>query len=358
MDSKALVYGIGTYKVQELADTLGISKSSVSERLKEHNSAVEKADGKNRITGILPEAVQEYFISRGYDLFSKTVICSVQSCSGGIGKSSLSQGLFSQARRMKARHKTIVNGVEVSPAVIYCDFDSQYSSTITLMGKPQDDDKPVLKHYVAGEAEIDDIIVPMGDETYLIPSNLQNLFLDKTITSVKEIKHAGMKLIQDLDKKFGHGYVLIIDNPPALSAFNSSLVVAMAQLDPNKYNACLLSPIRALDKYGIKASEITISEAKSVVEAFNLEMPKVYSFLTMYNRVGKTSLEILKQVLDNPVIKETLLDNVVRYSSAEFSRANLSSQSIFTGKATHATEDISNLYLTLLGYEKEMVGNA
>lgn len=353
---KNLVYGIGTYKVQELADALGISKSSVSEKLKENIAGVEKTETTNRITGILPETVQEYFISRGNeDLYKKTVIISVQSCSGGIGKSSLSLGLLSQARRMKARHKTVIDGKEISPVCILLDSDNQASSTFTLLGKPQDDEKPVLKHYITGEAELDDVLVKLEDETYLIPSNLQNLYLDKVINSVQETKKAGLKLINDLDKRFGQGYVLIVDNPPALSSFNSSLIVAMAQLDKSKYNSCLLSPIRALDKYGVKASEITITEAKEIVEAFNLKIPKIYTFLTMYNRVGKTSVEILKQVLENPIIKDTLLDNVVRYSS-EFSKANLKSTSIYSSKTTPATEDISSLYLTVLGYEK--VGNA
>ncbi len=354
---KQLIYGISTYKVNELAETLGITKSSVSEKLKEVEEGIEKSKDTNRITGILPEAVQDYFLSRGYwNLFTRTVIISVQSCSGGIGKSSLAQGLFSQARRMKSRKKSVIKGKEISPAIIFCDSDSQYSSSVTLLGKPQDDDKPVLKHYLSNEAELDEIIVPQGDETYLITSNLQNLYLDKVINSVQSVKNLGMKLIKDLDKKFGQCYVFIADNPPALSSFNQSLIVAMAQTNKEKYNACLLSPIRALDKYGIKASEITITEAKEIIRAFNLPEPNIYTFLTMYNRVGKTSVEILKQVLENPIIKNTLLDNVVRYSS-EFSKANLQSKSIFSGKQTPATEDIALLYLTLLGYEKIETGN-
>jgi len=355
---KNMVYGISTYKVNELADTLGINKASVSEKLKTSPEFVQKNEVSNRIIGIQPEAVQDYFISRGYgDLYKRTMIVGVQSCSGGIGKSTISLGLLSAARRIKARHETVIDMEKISPAVIFCDFDSQYSSTMSLLGKPQDDEKPVLKHYLSNEAELEDLLVSLGDETYVIPSNLQNLYLDKVLNSVQAIKNGATKLIHDLEKKFGRGFVLILDAPPALSSFNQSLVVAMAQLDKAKYNATLVSPIRALDRYGIKASEITINEAKEICEAFNLPKPKIFSFLSMYNRVGKTSVEILKQVLENETLKETLLDNVIRYSS-EFSKSNLSSSSVFNGKQTPANEDINSLFLTLFGYEKPNRGNA
>jgi cellulose biosynthesis protein BcsQ len=355
---KNMAYGISTYKVNELAETLGINKASVSEKLKASPELVQKNEVSNRIIGIQPEAVQDYFLARGYSsLYTKTVIIGVQSCSGGIGKSSIALGLLSAARRIKARHETVIDGIKISPACVFCDFDSQHSSTLSLLGKPQDDDKPVLKHYLNNEAELDEILVPLGDEVYLIPSNLQNLYLDKVLNSVQAIKNGASKLISDLEKKFGRGFVLIQDSPPALSNFNQSFITSISQLDKEKYNATLVSPIRSLDRYGIKASEITINEAKEICEAFNLPKPKILTFLTMYNRVGKTSVEILKQVLENPTLKETLIDNVVRYSS-EFSKSNLSSTSIFNGKQTPATEDINSLFLTLFGYEKPERGNA
>lgn len=346
-------FGISSFKVNELADVFGIAPASVSERLKD-NPDIEKAEKSNRIIGILPEAIQDYFVNRGYShLYTRTTIIGVQSCSGGIGKSSISLGLFASARRMKSRTETIIDGKKISPAIVFLDFDSQYSSTLTLMGHPQDDEKPVLKHYINRECELDDILYSLGDSTYLIPSNLQNLYLDKILNSVSSIKQAALRLINELESKFGQGMVLIVDAPPALTAFNQSLVVAMTSLPKNLYNAKLISPIRALDKYGIKASEITIREAREICQAFNLNEPEVYSFLTMYNRVGKTSVEILKQVLDNEILKDTLLDNVVRYTS-EFSKANMTSSSIFAGKVNPATEDINSLFLTLIGYEKQV----
>lgn len=349
-------FGISSYRVNELAETFGIAPSSVSEKLKDSNSV--KSNGK-RITGIEPEAVQDYFVSRGHgNLFTKTTVFAVQSCSGGIGKSSLSLGLMSAARRIKSRVETTIDNKKISPAVIFLDFDSQFSSSLTLLGKPQDDTKPVLKHYINNEANLEEIITPLGDEMYLIPSNLQNLYLDKVLNNVSMIKNSATKLIKELEEKFGDGFVLIVDAPPALSAFNQSLVVAMASLDKEKYNAKLVSPIRSLDTYGIQASVITITEARDICSAFNLPEPTIYSFLTMYNRVGKTSVEILKRVLENQIIKDTLIDNVVRYTS-EFSKSNMNSTSIFNGKSNNAaTEDINQLFLTLFGYEKSQIGNA
>lgn len=348
-------FGINSYRVNELAETFGIAASSVSEKLKDSDSV--KSNGK-RITGIDPEAVQAYFVSRGHgDLFKKTSIFAIQSCSGGIGKSTISLGLLGAARRIKSRVSTVIDDQKVSPAVVYLDFDSQYSSTLTLLGKPQDDSKPVLKHYVNQEANLEEIITPLGDEVYLIPSNLQNLYLDKVLNNVQTIKNSAARLIKELEEKFGRGFILIVDAPPALSSMNQSLVVALASLDKEKYNAKLISPIRSLDTYGIQASVITISEAREICGAFNLPEPVIYSFLTMYNRVGKTSVEILKRVLENPIIKDTLIDNVVRYTS-EFSKSNMNGTSIFNGKSNNAAmEDISQLFLTLFGYEKDQIGN-
>ena len=149
----------------------------------------------------------------------------------------------------------------------------------------------------------------------------------------------------------------IIDSPPALTSGLQTLTVAMAQLSKDKYNAYMLSPVRALDNYGVMGSEISIRETRDLLEAFSLPQVKIHSFLTMYQRSGKTSVEVLKKVLQNEIIKDTLLDDVVRYS-AEYSKANLKQTSIFNGKKTPATEDITNLWLTLLGYEKPQKGNA
>ena len=93
------------------------------------------------------------------------------------------------------------------------------------------------------------------------------------------------------------------------------------------------------------------------MKAFTLPEPKIYSFLTMYQRNGKTSVEIMKRVLQNEVIKDTLLDDVCRYTT-EYSKSNLKASSIYQGSKTTATEDITNLFLTLIGYQRPEKGNA
>jgi cellulose biosynthesis protein BcsQ len=351
------MYNVSNYKISELSEVLGITKASVSEKLKSNPDTVEKS-AKDRVISVSPEAVQEYFVSRGNGhLYEKTQIAIVYSCSGGVSKSSSAQGLFSASRRMKSRKEQIINGKKISPAQIFIDCDSQYSSTLTLLGKPQDDDKPVLKNYFNNECSLDDILVPLGNENYLIPSNLNNLYTDKILNSIQTIKSAGTRLIQDLDKKFGQGYVAIIDSPPALGSSLQTLTVAIAQLSQEKYNAYMLSPIRAMDSYGIKGAEISIKETKELLSAFSLPEVKIHSFLSMYSRTGKSSVEVLKRVLQNEVIKDTLIDDVVRHS-AEYSKANLKQSSIYSGTKTPATEDITNLWLTLFGYERPQKGNA
>ncbi|MBP6740710.1 MAG: ParA family protein [Leptospiraceae bacterium] len=350
-------YLISNFKVGELSEVLGISKASVSEKLKTTSAQVIKSKA-DRVVSISPEAVQDYFVSRGCGaIYQRSHISIVYSCSGGSSKSTVSQGLFSSARRMKSRKQTILNGKTISAANIFCDVDSQSSSTISFIGKPQDDDKPVLKNYLNNECSLEDILIDLGDENYLIPSSLNNLYIDKILNSVQALKNAGTKFINDLDKKFGQGYNLTIDSPPAINTFLQTITIAIAQLDSSKYNAYLLSPIRALDVYGIKGAEISISETKDLVKAFNLPEPKIYSFLTMYQRNGKTSVEIMKRVLQNEVIKDTLLDDVCRYTT-EYSKSNLKASSIYQGSKTTATEDITNLFLTLIGYQRPEKGNA
>ena len=351
------MYSITNYKISELSEVLGISKASVSEKLKLNEAEVQKS-AKDRVISVSSDAVQNYFVSRGYGhLYKKTQIAITYSCSGGVGKSSISQGIFSASRRMKSNKETIIDGQKISPAQIFIDCDSQYSSTLTLLGKPQDDDKPVLKNYFNNECNLDDILIPLGNENYLIPSNLNNLFIDKILNSIQTIKSAGTKLITDLDKKFGQGYVAIFDSPPALGSSLQTLTVAISQLSKEKYNAYMLSPIRAMDSYGIKGAEISIKETKELLTAFSLPEVKIYSFLTMYSRSGKTSVEVLRRVLENETIKDTLIDDVVRHSS-EYSKSNLKQSSIYNGIKTPATEDITNLWLTLFGYERNQKGNA
>jgi cellulose biosynthesis protein BcsQ len=348
------MFEIKGFKVSEISELFELTKATVSVKFKMADG-VSKAN--NRITEIGSAAVQSYFVERGYGDLYKTTIHLSSVCTGGSAKSSTALAFLATARRMKSTSKSNINGREVSPACVLIDTDSQASASGSLLGKPRAETLPVLVDYFSGKCELTDILETIGNEVYVIPSSLNNVYLEKALSSPQMIKKSFRKLLDDLKKHFGNGFYAVIDSPPALSSSTASAIVALSELQEQGDSVHYAIPIRAMDNYAIAGARMSLNEKNEILSAFNLHDIPTTAFITFFNRSGKSSVQVLKQVLDDDLLKDVVSNTVIRWS-AEFSKANLKGSSIYSGKKTSASEDYQSLFLELLGFEKKMTGNA
>ena len=338
---------ISPIKVQELAKIAEVSQPVISRKFKEEHGAIK--NDRNRILGITPQAIEEYLTAKGHgDIYQGGVYVASNLC-GGTSKTTSSISIGASFRR--------ISNPEKSP-IIWVDYDSQFSLTSVLTGNAIADDKPVLVNYFENKAKLEEILTPVGnkeDNLWLIGSNLNNLYLEKTTSTPQAIRSNMRRLIEDIFAKFGNRAKIFFDSPPALSNTTSSLICALSELQ-EKYDTKLLIPLRS-DRFSYNGARLTIQEKKSILEAFSLPDFDTVVFLSSFDKRLKISVDIFKQLLEDPTLKDFVSPVVVRYSS-EVSKAHQGNRSIFNGSNSPATEDYTDLMLFIMGYSKSAVGNA
>ena len=123
-----------------------------------------------------------------------------------------------------------------------------------------------------------------------------------------------------------------------------------------KYDTKLIIPLRS-DRFSYNGARLTIQEKKSILEAFNLPDFETIVFLSSFDKRLKISVDVFKQLLEDPILKDFVSPVVVRYSS-EVIKAHSANRSVFTGSSKNtASEDYMDLMLYTMGYEKPE-GNA
>lgn len=343
-------FEVSSLKINELSKILDLKAPTVSKKFKEmEEPRVEKRN--NRIVGISPDEIERYFRERGHEHLFKTTIFLVNSTVGGVSKTSSSVGLLGALRRI-----TAINNLEdpsKKKVCIYLDLDSQASGSGTVLGSPVPDGEPVLIDYFESRASLDDILRKVSDEQeiYCIGSNLNNIYLDKALSTPKAMKESMKKLLEELIEKFGEGTRIVIDSAPQLSLAVSSTVCALSQFiaEGRDYTTGLVCPIRP-DDYGLKGAKYSYSEAKQITSTFNLPEVPTHCFISAFDKRLKVGLEVMRNLLKDDLLSNHVSPVMVRYSS-EISKANMNKESIFSGKMTNATSDYQDLALYLLGYE-------
>lgn len=344
------MFNVSPIKVNELAAILEITPPVISKRLKSKDESIVKTN--NRIVGITPEGIEEYFRSRGQEQLYKTFFAVISSVCGGTQKSSSSLALMASARRITSRQRK-------GGAIILIDTDSQSSSTETLLGAPIPEGKPVLINYLEGKCSLEDILSPVGDPSenmWVIGSNLNNVFLEKHISSPSQIKNSMKKVFDALVQHFGEGIKVFVDTAPQLSNCVSSCLAGLSMLQQEGVSVAHLLPNRG-DSFSISGNVYSINERDELLKTFNLPEVPTTVFLSCYDARLKVSVEIMKKLLENKVLEKHLSPVVIRYCSA-VAQANLSKTSIYTGKTTSASDDYTQLLLYILGFEATLKGNA
>ena len=344
------MFNITEMKIAELAQLVNIKPPVLSKKFRDL-SEPRVVRSNNRIAGLSPELVEDYFLERGHENLFKTTLILSNSTVGGTGKTSSVLALAAAVRRMTDRKKP----------VIVIDTDSQASSTHTLLGHPIADDAPVLNDYLDGRCGLADILTPVGDPDqnfWVIGSNLNNIYLDKTFSKPKDIREGMLGLFQDLLSNMPEGTRIIIDTPPQLSGVTTSCICGFSELyRQNNYQVHYVIPVRP-DTYSLKGAQISMKEKNDTLSTFGLVDFPTTCFLTAYDKRLKVGVEIMRQLLQDELLQDHVSPVLIRYSS-EISKASLDHKNIFTdGKQTPATRDYTDLLMSILGYETEIKGQA
>jgi cellulose biosynthesis protein BcsQ len=337
------------FKVKELSQILDISTPAISQRLKNIEDNLLLKSEKNRTVGIPRDTVAKILIENGLGHFYKKLIVLTSVIVGGSSKTTATWSLFNAFQRISPKKNPL----------ILISIDSQASIDDIATGKISNpDDQKILVDYFSGNATIDDIIMPLNtaENTWIIPSNLNNVFLDKSLSSPQKIKTEALRLISDIYKKFPNTNPgLFIDTPPALSASTSSFILAMSQLmkeyDETEYNPVVCIPLRS-DATSLKGSKIAIEELTTTLETFGVQTkPNIKIFLANYDKRLSLSSEILKNLFSHPTLKDYVADTIIRTSS-EIPKASYNHKSIFHDKLPPVASDYNDLLLEILGFEK------
>ena len=175
-------------KPVELSRIAQINKTTLNRILQKEQDQLSVIN--NRIRGISPELVEEILKEKHPHLYNSSIILT-NTTTGGVGKTSATISLAYSARRITSRKTPI----------ILIDADSQSSLTTQLT---KEVGEYALIDYFEGKVTIKDLIKPVSgtDNIYLIPSNLNNIYLDKALAKPSAIKSSMKKLFDDIFENF------------------------------------------------------------------------------------------------------------------------------------------------------------
>lgn len=328
-------------KPVELSRISQINKTTLNRLLQkeqEHVSVINK-----RIRSVSPELVEEILKQKQPHLYQSSIVL-VNSTTGGCGKTSGTISLAYSARRVTSRKTPIV----------IIDVDSQSSLTTQLTKEPGENS---LIDYIEGKVKIGDLLKPIStsDNLYLIPSNLNNIYLDKALSKPALIKTTMKKCFDDIFEYFKNQGMeqvkIFVDFPPQLSSIFSSAILGMAQYDDNVTKVLAL-PLRC-DAFGVRGTEITINETKELLETFAIKESaiNISAYFSSLDRRVKTTTDIFKSVMLNPDIAKYLNPTVIRYSS-ELTKTSFRNETIYTRlEKSGVADDYTDLLLSILGYQ-------
>ena len=334
------MFKVSKIKISEIARITGYSKPLISKYFKNFTEGrVTRVN--NRIIGISPEAAEEYFKNAKLDYYYRpSVILSANLC-GGVGKTTGVYNLGSSLRRITGNESPIV----------YIDGDSQGSFTSLVFGKPAEDIEPILIDYLENKAKIEDILIKIGENTWFIKSNLNQVWIDRVLSKPIDIKKAILGLYKAIFDKLGQNTKIFQDHTPQLSNLFASSICALHQLDKNILRAVII-PIRG-DKFAIQGGEYILKEIRDLKDTFSLNNNvDIHCFLSGLDRRISTAGEALQMAISNECLKNHLSPVVIRYCS-EIPKSIMANSNVYTNnKESSASQDYQDLLQYIYSYQK------
>lgn len=333
--------GVSQIKISEIAKISNTSIPLISRHFKKYtDNHVTRIN--NRIVGISPEAVEEYFKTIGLDYFYKPAILLSANLCGGVGKTTTIYNLGVSLRRLTGR----------STPIVYVDGDSQGSFTSIVFGKPADDNESILIDFLEGKVGIDKILTEVRDNVWFVKSNLNQAWVDKILSKPQDIKKGMLRFYQEVFAKLGPHTKIFQDHTPQISNLFASSICALNQLDDSILKAILI-PIRS-DKFAIQGADYILKEIKELTETFSLPNKiDVHCFFSSIDRRVSTTADALRIASAKENIVKHLSSAVVRYCS-EIPKSIMTSTNVYNGRSNNAAEDYQDLLQYIFSYKKDM----
>lgn len=318
-------------KVSEIAKMGSVSPPLISRYFKGlSEKEVKKVN--NRIVGISPFAVEQYFKSIGLNYFYRPAILLSANLCGGVGKTTSIYNLGASLRRI----------TNTDTPIVYVDGDSQGSFTSLVFGKPAEDNEPILIDFLEKKASISDILTEVNDNMWFVKSNLNQAWIDRILSKPQDIKRGVLNFYESIFEKLGPNTKIFQDHTPQLSNLFSSSVCALNQMDHSILKAILI-PIRS-DKFAIQGADYIIKEINELTNTFSLENDiNIHCYFSSIDKRISTTAEALKVASANKNIMDHLAPIVIRYC-AEISKTIMRSTNVYSsGKNNNAAEDYREL---------------
>lgn len=282
------------YPVVELAKNIKKTPQSIHKYCSENKIIVESE--KNR-SYLPPTSVRKYL--KGFNFSIPFNVISFQACKGGVGKTSLCYNIAIRAAQHGAK-------------VLAIDMDMQ--AHLTLAFKENENLSALVWQDILEGKHIRDTIVELHPYLHLIPSHLDNSYLDKKILQSNKVVYTSY-VKNHLEKVKEHYDLILIDCAPALSNINTAISLASDKI---------IIPVTP-DIFSFDGVEKTLSELKSIQSSFNKDFD-VTILLNRFDAREKNSLDIITN-LKNTYGK--LLSQTVIVSSAEIKNSILKQEIIF-----------------------------
>ena len=330
---------ISQIKVSEVAKITNTSVALISRNFKKYEDHLVTRIN-NRIIGITPEAVEDYFKSINLDYFYRPAILLSANLCGGVGKTNSINNLGACLRRITSRKTPIV----------YVDGDPQGSFTSIVFGQPADDKEPILIDFLEGKATVDDILTEIEHNIWFVKSNLNQILMDKVLSKPQDVKKGMLKFYKEIFEKLGNDTKIFQDHTPQLSTLFASSICALNQLESSILKAVLI-PIRS-DKFAIQGADYILKEIEELIETFALPNTiEPHCFFSSIDKRVSTTAEALKVASSNENIMKYLSSVVIRYCS-EIPKTIMASNNVYSsGKNNNAAEDYQDLLQYIFSYK-------
>lgn len=257
-------------------------------------------DSEKKRSYLSPQSIGKYLKNFGFSLPFNVI--SFQACKGGVGKTSLCYNIAIRAAQYGAR-------------VLAVDMDMQ--AHLTLAFEKNENLHSLVWQDILEGKDITETILELHPYLHLIPSHLDNSYLDKKILQSNKVVYSSY--VEDHLNKIKDKYDLIlIDCAPALSNINTAISLASNRI---------FIPVNP-DIFSFDGVEKTLSELKSIQTSFKKELD-VTIILNRFDAREKNSLDIIAN-LKNSYGK--LLSQTVVISSAEIKNSILKKEIIFDSR--------------------------
>lgn len=271
---------------------------------------------------IEPSRVRQIMGFHGYK-YPQGRIVSIQMLKGGVAKTTSLLNIGLRAAMYGAR-------------VLFVDLDQQANLSFAL--GIEDEERAVWIDLVEKKAKIQDLIVNVGSQIDLIPSNLNNSVLDRVLLTSN--RNWAQSVVTPLGIVRENYDLILIDTAPALSAVNTAVTVASDEIilpvNPDKFS--WMGLLKHRDELSALRSDFGLGFAEKIL-------------FTRYDAREKASREVLQKCVER--FAGHMMKSYIR-SSSDVKNALRGEKTIFAGSSP-VKDDFDAVTREVLGFPPPML---